>query len=160
MMPITGESDMPGLSRANSAAFCVAVFACAILANHSTIFSEYSSGACDSASTPPASTSCERPELMLAMAESSACMPEAQLRITVQPGTLRPQPMRSAATRPMFTSSGEGEAQPRMTSSSCSAAKGWRTSRARPAAVARSPAENGPGALRALRNGVRAPSMM
>jgi hypothetical protein len=97
---------------------------------------------------------------MLAMAESSACMPEAQLRITVQPGTLRPQPMRRAATRPMFTSSGEGEAQPRMTSSSSSAAKGWRTSRARPAAVARSPAEKGPGALRALRKGVRAPSMM
>jgi hypothetical protein len=47
----------------------------------------YSSGACDSASTPPASTSCERPFWMLAIAESIACMPLAQLRITVQAGT-------------------------------------------------------------------------
>jgi hypothetical protein len=54
---------------------------------------------------------------MLATAESSACMPEAQLRMTVQPGTLLPQPRRSAITRPMFTSSGEGAAQPTMTSS-------------------------------------------
>mgnify|MGYP003693702717 CR=1 FL=1 len=52
------------------------------------------------------------------MPESSACMPEAQLRITVQPGTFWPQPMRSAATRPMLTSSTEGAAQPRITSSS------------------------------------------
>ena len=43
------------------------------------------------------------------MAESSACMPEAQLRITVQPGTFWPQPMRSAATRPMLTSSTDGD---------------------------------------------------
>ena len=50
------------------------------------------------------------------MPESIACMPEAQLRITVQPGTFWPQPMRSAATRPMLTSSTEGAAQPRMTS--------------------------------------------
>ena len=69
--------------------------------------SENSSGARDSASTPPATTSCERPDWMLAMAESSACMPEAQLRITVQPGTRLPQPRRSAITRPMLTSSGE-----------------------------------------------------
>ncbi|MCX7145576.1 MAG: hypothetical protein NT042_05085 [Sulfuritalea sp.] len=52
------------------------------------------------------------------MAESMACMPEAQLRITVQPGTLWPQPRRSAMTRPMFTSSTLGPAQPPMTSSS------------------------------------------
>ena len=78
-----------------------------------TMSSENSSGARDSASTPPATTSCERPDWMLAMAESSACMPEAQLRITVQPGTRLPQPRRSAITRPMLTSSGEGAAQPR-----------------------------------------------
>jgi len=35
-------------------------------------------------------------------------MPDAQLRITVQPGTLLPQPIRSATTRPMLTSSGDG----------------------------------------------------
>ena len=87
-------------------------------------------------------------------------MPEAQLRITVQPCTPMPQPMRRAATRPMLTSSGDGAAQPRITSSSCSGAKRWRTSRALPAAVARSAAAKGPGALRALRKGVRAPSMM
>jgi hypothetical protein len=40
---------------------------------------------------------------MLLMPESSACIPEAQLRITVQPGTFWPQPMRNAATRPMLT---------------------------------------------------------
>ena len=45
-------------------------------------------------------------------------MPDAQLRITVQPGTLWPQPIRSATTRPMLTSSGDGAAQPRITSSS------------------------------------------
>ena len=49
------------------------------------------------------------------MPESTACMPEAQLRITVQPGTFWPQPMRSAATRPMLTSSTEGAARDRLT---------------------------------------------
>lgn len=86
-------------------------------ASQRTMSSENSTGARDSASTPPASTSCERPVWMLAMAESSACMPEAQLRITVQPGTLSPQPRRRAITRPMLTSSGDGAAQPTMTSS-------------------------------------------
>jgi hypothetical protein len=95
---------------------------------------------------------------MLLMPESSACMPEAQLRITVQPGTCWPQPMRSAATRPMFTSSTDGAAQPRMTSSSSSGAKGWRARSALPACVARSAAEKGPGRFFDLRNGVRAPS--
>ena len=61
---------------------------------------------------------CERPARMLLIAESIACMPDAQLRITVQPGTFSPQPMRSAATRPMLTSSADGAAQPRITSSS------------------------------------------
>ena len=97
---------------------------------------------------------------MLAMPESIDCMPLAQLRITVQPGTFGPQPMRSAATRPMLTSSTEGAAQPRITSSSSSGAKGWRMSSARPAAVARSLAAKGPGRLRDFRNGVRAPSTM
>ena len=123
-----------------------------------TMSSENSSGARDSASTPPATTSCERPDWMLAMAESSACMPEAQLRITVQPGTRLPQPRRSAITRPMLTSSGEGAAQPMMTSSTSVGEKGWRSSSARPACTARSPAENGPGPVRAFRKGVRDPS--
>jgi hypothetical protein len=47
---------------------------------------------------------------MLLIAESIDCMPDAQLRITVQPGTLSPHPMRNAATRPMLTSSAEGAA--------------------------------------------------
>jgi hypothetical protein len=47
-----------------------------------------------------------------------------------------------------------------MTSSSWSGAKGWRISSALPAAVARSEAVKGPGALRAFRKGVRAPSTM
>ena len=97
---------------------------------------------------------------MLLIAESIDCMPDAQLRITVQPGTFCPQPMRSAATRPMFTSSADGAAQPRITSSSSLGANGCRSSSARPASVARSEAANGPGLLRALRNGVRAPSTM
>ena len=72
-------------------------------------------------------------------------MPLAQLRITVQPGTFSPQPRRSAATRPMFTSSTEGAAQPRITSSSSCGANFCRESRVRPACTARSPAANGPG---------------
>jgi hypothetical protein len=63
---------------------------------------------------------------MLLIAESSACIPDAQLRITVQPGTFWPQPMRSAATRPMFTSSGDGAAQPKITSSSSVGSNGMR----------------------------------
>ena len=58
------------------------------------------------------------------MAESIACMPLAQLRITVHAGTVSPQPRRMAATRAMFTSSGAGLAQPRITSSSICGAKG------------------------------------
>jgi hypothetical protein len=96
---------------------------------------------------------------MLLMPESTACIPEAQLRITVQPGTFCPQPMRSAATRPMFTSSTDGAAQPRITSSSWSGANFCRTSSVRPACVARSAAEKGPGRFFDFRNGVRAPSM-
>ena len=84
----------------------------------------------------PARTRFERPVRMLAIAESSACMPEAQLRITVQPGTFCPQPMRSATTRPMLTSSTEGAAQPRMTSSRSCGENGWRMSSVRPAWVA------------------------
>jgi len=87
-------------------------------------------------------------------------MPEAQLRITVHPGTFWPQPMRSAATRPMFTSSTEGAAQPRITSSSSLGANGWRTSNVRPACVARSLAAKGPGRFLDFRKGVRAPSTM
>ena len=45
------------------------------------------------------------------MAESMACMPDAQLRITVQPGTFFPQPRRSATMRPILVSSGDGAAQ-------------------------------------------------
>ena len=40
--------------------------------------------------------------------------------------------MRSAATRPMLTSSADGAAQPRITSSSCVGSNGWRSSSARP----------------------------
>ena len=158
MMPIIGVSASAGFNWRNAAAFSPIVFAVLSLANHSTILSEYSSGARDNASVPPASTRLERPPRMLVSAESSACIPDAQLRITVQPGTFRPQPRRSATTRPILTSSGEGLAQPRITSSSCSGAKGMRLSSARPACVARSDAANGPGRLRAFRNGVRAPS--
>ena len=159
MRPITG-ARYAGLNLVTSAARWPAVFAAYQLDSQCTIASENSSGARDSASTPPASTSSERPVRMLAIAESSACMPDAQLRITVQPGTLRPQPIRSATTRPMLTSSGDGAAQPRITSSRSDGAKGCRTSSARPASVARSDAANGPGRLRAFRNGVRAPSTM
>ena len=50
-------------------------------------------------------------------AESSACRPEAQLRITVHAGTLSPQPSRSETTRPMLASSADGMAAPTITSS-------------------------------------------
>jgi len=156
--PMTGLNSAPGRSLVKCPAFWPADFIAIMPANQRTIPSEYSSGACESASTPPASTSSERPEWMLAIAESSACMPLAQLRMTVQPGTLLPQPRRSATMRPMLVSSGEGAAQPTMTSSRSSGENGWRSSRLRPAWVTRSDAANGPGPLRALRNGVRAPS--
>ena len=58
------------------------------------------------------------------MAESSACMPDAQLRITVHAGTLSPQPRRSDTTRPMLASSAEGIAAPTMTSSNTGAGTG------------------------------------
>ena len=40
--------------------------------------------------------------------------------------------MRNATTRPMLTSSADGAAQPRITSSSCAGSKRWRSSSARP----------------------------
>ena len=110
------------------------------------------------ASVPPASTSEERPATMLSAAVSSACNPEAQLRITVHAGTLSPQPSRSEITRPMLASSAEGIAAPTITSSNAVASNGWRRSSARPALTARSPPVKGPRPCCALRNGVRAPS--
>src|SRR5438874_12563048 len=49
------------------------------------------SGTRESASTPPARTRFERPARMLLMPESIACIPEAQLRITVHAGTFCPR---------------------------------------------------------------------
>ncbi len=108
---------------ARSAARWPSVFAAYQFDSQSTIASANRSGARESASTPPASTRFERPARMLLIAESIACMPDAQLRITVQPGTFSPQPIRNATTRPMFTSSTDGAAQPRITSSSSVGAK-------------------------------------
>ena len=77
-----------------------------------------------SASTPPATTSANGPTGCWRWpSPAPAC--QAQLRITVQPGTRLPQPRRSAITRPMLTSSGEGAAQPMMTSSTSVGEKGW-----------------------------------
>jgi hypothetical protein len=156
--PMTGVSNMAGRSFRKCCSFWPAVRSDIMPANQRTIASEYSSGARDRASTPPASTSSERPHWMLAMAESMACMPEAQLRITVQPGTFLPQPRRSATMRPIFVSSGDGAAQPRITSPRSDGSNGWRSNSARPAWVAKSEAANGPGPFWAFRNGVRAPS--
>jgi hypothetical protein len=47
-----------------------------------------------------------------------------------------------------------------MTSSKASGGNGWRSSKGRPQATARSTGENGPGRPRARMNGVRLPSMM
>jgi hypothetical protein len=58
----------------------------------------------------------------------------------------------------MFASSGPGITHPVITSSSSSGSNGCRASSARPAAKARSDAENGPGLPHALINGVRLPS--
>ena len=111
------------------------------------------------ASVPPASTSEERPATMFNAAVSSACRPEAQLRITVHAGTLSPQPSLSEITRPMLASSADGIAAPMITSSNALASNGWRRSSARPAFTARSLAVKGPGPSGlALRKGVRAPS--
>ena len=159
MMPTTG-ARYAGRNFAASAAFWPKLFAAYQFASHSTIASENRSGTRDSASTPPASTRLLRPARMDVIAESIACMPDAQLRITVHAGTFWPQPMRSDATRAMLTSSTDGAAQPRMTSSTRDGSNPCRSSSARPACVARSDAANGPGRLRAFRNGVLAPSTM
>src|SRR5258708_32427227 len=63
---------------------------------------------------------------MLTAAESSACRPEAQLRITVHAGTLSPQPRRSDTTRAMLASSADGIAAPTITSSNAFGSNGWR----------------------------------
>ena len=110
------------------------------------------------ASVPPASTSSERPQAMAWAALCRACRPDPQFRCTVQAGTRGPQPRRIATIRARLASSGPGMMQPSTTSSSSSGGNGWRASRARPAATARSAARNGPGMPRALRKGVRQPS--
>ena len=97
---------------------------------------------------------------MFTYAESSACRPEAQLRITVHAGTFSPQPRRSDTTRAMLASSAEGSAAPTITSSKAVASNGWRASSGRPALTARSEPVKGPRPVLALRKGVRAPSMM
>ena len=81
---------MPKRNCANSPSFRPMVRAEAICENHNTILSEYSSGVRDSASTPPAMTSCERPSWMLAMAESIACMPEHLVAATEPQGNHAP----------------------------------------------------------------------
>jgi hypothetical protein len=50
--------------------------------------------------------------------------------------------------------------QPRMTMSKASGGNGWRSSSGRPHWTTRSTGVNGPGLPRALRKGVRLPSMM
>jgi hypothetical protein len=59
-----------------------------------------------------------------------------------------------------FISSAMTLTQPRMTWSNASGGNGWRSSRGRPHWTARSTGVNGPGLPRALRKGVRLPSMM
>ena len=126
--------------------------------SQSTISSLNNKGARERASVPTASTKSARPFWILLIAESIACMPEAQLRMTVQAGTLSPVPIRKPTTRPILVSSGLGAAQPTITSLNSVAAKGWRSIMARALCTARSAAEKGPRLLRTLRNGVRLPS--
>ena len=112
------------------------------------------------ASAPPASVNPARLDAMFTAAESSACMPLAQLRATVHAGIASPQPRRSDTTRPMFASSTLGPTQPRITSSNASAANPCRANNACPAATAKSAAANAPGRPAAFKNGVRQPSIM
>ena len=148
----------PGRRPPRTFSFAIGVRAPASAASQCTMALLYRIGARLMASTPPASTRSERPLAIFWAAESMDCIPEAQLRCTVQAGTRSPQPSRSAATRPMLASSSLGIMQPRMTSSKSVGAKGWRASSGCPAATARSDAENGPGFPRALMYGVRLPS--
>ena len=111
-------------------------------------------------SVPPARTRSDRPRAILVAALSSACRPLAQFLATVHAGVDSPHPMRNDATRPMFASSAVGATQPRITSSRSVAANGCRFNSGSPAATARSTARKGPGFPVALRNGVRAPSMI
>jgi hypothetical protein len=63
------------------------------------------------------------PERIRSAAMAMACSPEEQKRLMVTAGTVSGSPARSAATRAMFMPlSPSGVAQPRMTSSTMSAA--------------------------------------
>ena len=156
-MAITG-ARLASRNFAAVAAFWPNDFAAYQSASQFTIAGPNISGAWLIASVPPARTRLERPAWMFRHAVSIACMPEAQLRITVHAGTFSPQPRRSDITRPMLASSADGIAAPTMTSSNAVASKGWRARSGRPAATARSAPENGPSPFFAFRNGVRAPS--
>ena len=85
-------------------------------------------------------------------------MPLPQLICTVNATIASPMPSRSAATRAGFISSAMTLTQPRITGSKASGANGCRASSGRPHCTARSTGVNGPGPLRAFRNGVRLPS--
>ena len=97
-----------------------------------------------------ASTSCECPAWILAMAESSACMPgRAVCASPFQPGTLLPQP-RQTRRRARCSSSALGMAQPDHLVQD-PRREGLAGQQGPPRGVARSAAEKGPGALRAFR---------
>jgi len=149
-----------GRNRAAARTFAHRVRARPRSARTRTIPSLNSTGDWLMASVPPASTNSARPQAMSRAAASMACMPDPQFRCTVQAGTAFPHPRRSATRRAMLASSGPGTMQPRMTSSRSFGRKVWRARSAFPAATARSEARKGPGAPRALRKGVRAPSTM
>src|SRR3990167_876571 len=157
---IIGDKKGMRTACANVFAFAPNDFAAFNRPNQLTMVGLYSNGARLIASVPPASTKLARPVAISFTAESSACMPEAQLRCTVHAGTLFPQAKRNAMMRAILASSSLGIIQPIMTSSISVGENAYCVSNDRPAVTAKSLAENGPRSVFAFNNGVRAPSTM
>src|SRR6478752_7381909 len=88
---ITGAKK-PGLKCVNCCNFAVGVLAAHNPESQLTILLLNKRGARLMASVPPANTKSCRPVAMSLIALSNACIPEAQLRCTVQAGTDFPQP--------------------------------------------------------------------
>jgi hypothetical protein len=87
------------------------------------------------------------------MAESMACMPEAQLRITVQPGTFLPQPSAARPCGRCWFRRRRGAAEDHLVEIA-RLERLAQQQRGRP--VARSEAANGPGPFCAFKKGERA----
>jgi hypothetical protein len=159
MMPITGESSAPGFSLANSAAFWPAVFACAIwrtTAPWCGIQQRRMRQRVDAAGqhqlrATGVDVGDGRVERLHAGGAVAHHRPARHLEAAAHA-------QRGDAADVHLVRRGRGAAEDDFVEFLGGEGLAHQQRAAR--AVARSPAEKGPGALRALRKGVRAPSMM